>query len=661
MKFREDINGLRAIAVLGVMLFHFRIPGFGGGFAGVDIFFVISGFLMTQIIVGRLEAGRFSLAGFYFDRARRIVPALLVLIAVVLAAGFALLPPEEYRTLGKHAAAAALFVSDIVFYRELGYFDADAIQKWLLHTWSLAVEWQFYLLYPIVLLAAWKVGRRRAVQTTVVVLAAASLALCLWLSHRDASAAFYLLPPRSWEMLGGGLVALYPLPAALRRAGKALAITGLLGAVAALLTMREAGWPGWATLLPVVATMAVIAAGRIRLWPLGLAPVAALGTISYSVYLWHWPIVVALDLVERYESLGWRIAGLIAAVALGALSYWAIERTTRDLGRRSTLPASPFHPRWREHAVLLAATALVVAPAVAAWRLDGLPARVPPTVASYQAESQPDQTLPRNCFESGDVTAPCFLNGEAGQPIGAILIGDSHALAVAPVVAQALAGLHGGTLYFRAYPNCPTIVDAGYPDRTADRCLAFNRAHLPRLLSDEMKNVPVIIVDSVRGYMVRGDMAFDDGGKVTRYSPALFRKRFTDTVCGIAALHPTALMENYPDWDFNVPHRMARRLMLSRTPADISQTLPAHLARHADERALLADVARECHVVLLDPAPLLCRDGACPGTLGGRALYYDAYHLNDRGAAPLAPLFLGFLARTIGKPVATRGEAAAGP
>ena len=644
--FREDINGLRAIAVLGVMLFHFRVPGFRGGFAGVDIFFVISGFLMTQIIVGRLEAGRFGLAGFYLDRARRIVPALLALIAVVLAFGFALLPPDEYRTLGKHAAAAALFVSDIVFYREAGYFDAGSIQKWLLHSWSLAVEWQFYLLYPIVLVAAWTAGRRRAIAATAAILAVTSFALCVFLSRRDPSAAFYLLPPRGGEMLAGGLVALFPLGRLPPRAAHGVAIAGLAGVLLALLTVDEqAGWPGWATLLPVVATMAVLAANRTRLWPLGLAPVAGLGTISYSVYLWHWPVIVTLDLFERFEAPAWRAAGLAASIALGALSYRLIERPTRNLGRRAAVrTAARDTGSWRHHAALVVATLIVLAPAVAIWRRDGLPGRGPPAVARYDAESQPDQTLLRDCFDHGDVTAPCFLNGGAARPVGAILIGDSHALAVAPAVAEAMARLQRGAVYFRAYPGCPTIVDAGYPDRPSDKCLAFNRAHLPRLLSPAMAGLPVIVVNSVRGYMLLGNIGFDDGGRVTPYTPASYRRRFTDTVCHIAATHPVAVLDGYPDWDFDVPHRMARRLMRSGEAADIDQTLAAHRARHAEERAFLRHVARTCHITLLDPAPSLCRDGRCPGTEGRRALYYDAYHLNDRGAMKLTPLFERFLA-----------------
>ena len=153
MQFRADINGLRAIAVIAVVLYHFDIPGFGGGFAGVDIFFVISGYLMTRIIFSRVITGRFSILDFYLDRSRRIIPALAVMTAVLLLAGWFLLPPADYRMLGRHSVGALSFLSNILFYKEAGYFDEDSHSKWLLHTWSLSVEWQFYLLYPIIVLA----------------------------------------------------------------------------------------------------------------------------------------------------------------------------------------------------------------------------------------------------------------------------------------------------------------------------------------------------------------------------------------------------------------------------------------------------------------------------------------------------------------------------
>lgn len=211
VNFRKDINGLRAWAVVAVVLFHFGVPGFAGGFVGVDVFFVISGFLMTNILIKKLEnpQQKFSVWDFYLARAKRIAPALLVLCIALLALGWFLLPPQDYRSLGMHTLTSVLFASNIQYWREAGYFDAASHDKWLLHTWSLSVEWQFYLLLPLLLWGVWRwwPGRAHAVRCLLVVFLV-SLGLSVWLTAKKPEAAFFLLPTRAWEMLAGGLIAL---------------------------------------------------------------------------------------------------------------------------------------------------------------------------------------------------------------------------------------------------------------------------------------------------------------------------------------------------------------------------------------------------------------------------------------------------------------------
>lgn len=211
VNFRKDINGLRAWAVVAVVLFHFGVPGFAGGFVGVDIFFVISGFLMTNILIKKLEnpQQKFSVWDFYLARAERIAPALLVLCIALLALGWFLLPPQDYRSLGMHTLTSVLFASNIQYWREAGYFDAASHDKWLLHTWSLSVEWQFYLVLPLLLWGVWRLwpGRCNAAQVHILLLLA-SLALLVWLTSQKPEAAFFLLPTRAWEMLAGALAVL---------------------------------------------------------------------------------------------------------------------------------------------------------------------------------------------------------------------------------------------------------------------------------------------------------------------------------------------------------------------------------------------------------------------------------------------------------------------
>lgn len=207
LSFRNDINGLRAYAVIAVLLFHFQIPGLNAGFLGVDIFFVISGFLMTSIIVRGLEKGSFSIWKFYMARVRRIVPALMVLIATLLVLGWFFLPTPDYKALGSQSAYSSAFISNIYFWHSSGYFDAAAHEKWLLHTWTLGVEAQFYVLLPLFLIVLWKIKPQAKTLLWGLIFAfLASLALSVVVSTWKPTAAFYLLPTRGWEFIAGGLV-----------------------------------------------------------------------------------------------------------------------------------------------------------------------------------------------------------------------------------------------------------------------------------------------------------------------------------------------------------------------------------------------------------------------------------------------------------------------
>ena len=211
MRFRKDINGLRALAVVAVLLFHFDVPWMTGGFVGVDVFFVISGFLMTAIIFDGMRQGRFSLLNFYVARANRIIPALAVLCGSMLLFGWFYLTPLDFAKLGKHVASSMLFISNAVYWREAGYFDTASHGKWLLHTWSLSIEWQFYLLYPLVLVGLRRFFRLQTVRFLVLLGALLGFLFCVLTTFMDARASFFLLPSRAWELLLGGVAYLYPL------------------------------------------------------------------------------------------------------------------------------------------------------------------------------------------------------------------------------------------------------------------------------------------------------------------------------------------------------------------------------------------------------------------------------------------------------------------
>ncbi len=339
--FRADLQGLRGISVLLVLLFHLQVKGAAGGFIGVDVFFVISGYLMTQIILGRMEEGRFGYWRFMGARAARIWPALGAMLALLYLAGAWALPPFDLQNLADQSVRALLFVSNQYFLSGAGYITHAGDTLWLLHTWSLSVEWQFYLLYPLLLMgvvrAAGAMGWRPRV-AVIVALAAfalASLGCHLWLSARQPDAAFFLLPARAWELLAGGLAFLLPRPQALTARGRgAMSHLGLLLVLGAAmliagLRLRSVGIGAW-LLLPVLGTALILWAGHAGHRLLGMAPFQKLGAWSYAIYLWHWPLIIGLRMTELPldRPLLTAATTIMAAVLLGWGTHAIVERPT---------------------------------------------------------------------------------------------------------------------------------------------------------------------------------------------------------------------------------------------------------------------------------------------------------------------------------------------
>ena len=324
MQFRKDLNGLRAIAVIAVVLFHFNASWMPGGFAGVDVFFVISGFLMTGIIFRGLEQENFSILKFYVARANRIIPALALLCLVLLIFGWFYLTPLDYLALGKHVGSSLGFISNIVFWKESGYFDATSHEKWLLHTWSLSAEWQFYIIYPILLVILRRFMSLNAMKATVLLGTVIGFIFCVIVTYKRPDAAYYLLPTRAWEMMIGGVAYLYPLTLQDKRK-KLLEWVGVTLIISSyFLISKENPWPGYLAIFPVLGSFLIIQAQRNDSLITSNAIFQKLGAWSYSIYLWHWPVVVAIyyfSLNEIYIYLG-----IALSVLLGFLSNKHIEK-----------------------------------------------------------------------------------------------------------------------------------------------------------------------------------------------------------------------------------------------------------------------------------------------------------------------------------------------
>ena len=323
LKFRKDINGLRAIAIIAVVLSHFNASWVPGGFAGVDVFFVISGYLMTAIILKRVEVSNFNLLSFYIARANRIVPTLAVLCFAMVLFGWVYLTPPDYQKMGLHAASSVSFISNLVYWQEAGYFDEASHEKWLLHTWSLAVECQFYILYPLLLLLIRRFATYAQLKRWVLFSVIAGFFVCVITTSQAKDAAYFLLPTRVWEMLFGGVAYLYPLTLS-RKIKFAFEWFGIALIALTYFGISEAtAWPGMAALIPVSGTFLVIQAHRDSSFITGNFVFQKLGRWSYSIYLWHWPLVVATHYFLL--SKDWLPFTIALSIAMGYLSYRYIE------------------------------------------------------------------------------------------------------------------------------------------------------------------------------------------------------------------------------------------------------------------------------------------------------------------------------------------------
>lgn len=336
--YRPDIDGLRAIAILSVILFHAFPRIVGGGFVGVDVFFVISGYLISKIIFSNLADGSFSFLDFYYRRIKRIFPALLLVIVASLVAGWFFLVPNELKLLGKHAAAGSGFVQNFALWGEAGYFDSASEQKPLMHLWSLAVEEQFYVLYPLLMWCAWRF--RHKILLAISTLALLSFGVNVYLIRYDVSAAFFLPQARFWELMLGGLLAYAHVFRADWRARFAarlqsqqdaicggLAALGFVLVIASVLLFRKSmDFPGWLALLPTTGAFLIICAGP-QAWVnktiLSSRIMRFFGKISYPLYMWHWPVLSFL-LIIRTKSLP--PAGAIIVLALCVLLAWLTYR-----------------------------------------------------------------------------------------------------------------------------------------------------------------------------------------------------------------------------------------------------------------------------------------------------------------------------------------------
>ncbi|MGN6518311.1 MAG: acyltransferase family protein [Dokdonella sp.] len=614
--YRPDIDGLRAVAILAVLAFHAFPQWMRGGFTGVDVFFVISGFLISRIVFSGLVAGTFSFRHFYARRARRIFPSLAVILFAALGLGWLILRQLDYAQLGKHVAAGAGFVSNIALWVESGYFDGTADAKPLLHLWSLGIEEQFYIAFPLLVFVAWRV--RAARMPLLLIVAAASFAANLWLVPRDGPGAFYLPHARFWELAAGCLLAYAgfagsaagaPGPWNARWTRDAASIGGAIFVAAGLLLIdAKRPFPGWWAVLPVAGSTALIWAGPeaiVNRHVLACRPMVWIGLISFQLYLWHWPLLAFVHIARPEDSdAGLRALAIAVSFPLAWATHAWIDKPVRT-GSRSRIKVA-------------GACAVLAVAGLAGWsvyRHAGFPARTPDTLTALAAFKF-EYAVP---FREGE----CFLRPEqdfrqfracttavAGSP-PVVLWGDSHAGHLYPGLEAVARGRF--TLTQLTASGCPPILDVDSDQRPF--CRSINDAVFARIARER----PAEVV-------------------LSAYWPSYAWQRLPATIDRLlaAGVGRVLVVGPGPLWPSGLPG-----ILYARAKADVpAHRMPRRLptATAAQQKAFDQDFAKlvaRPGVAYVSMLSILCDGSGCLTRTRDDAssiMFYDIYHMTVEGS-----------------------------
>lgn len=654
---RPEIDGLRAIAVLAVVFYHFGVPGFGGGFVGVDIFFVISGFLIGGLLWREKQAtGRLALGAFFMRRIRRLAPAYFVMAAAVLAVGTAILLPGDFRETAKGVIAATVYLSNILFFRQSGYFDGVAEDKLMLHTWSLSVEEQFYLFLPLLfLLFGWS---KRGMIWALSACFAASLLSSIPMTFQAHTAAFYLFPFRAWELLAGvGLAIMLQEKPTYWRPAQGYSWAGLilvLGAV--VLTVPGPAFPGWQVLAPVAGTLLLIANGQHDNWVnrgLSMRVPVLIGLMSYSVYLWHWPVFAfSTYLRESYAGPAETALWIAISIVLGALSWRLIELPVR---RAQKLP------NWALLSGAVSASAVVLASSAMVFHTDGLPARFDTQTRLHMAAA--DDFL--QDFSRCDVQKSGRFSGLEVCQIGpqdrlpSLLIwGDSHLRAYFEGLDQAAHETDRAALViWRA--GCAPVFNLQKRENSStvaqDAACALANATLRAAMNTMPELRDVLLVGRWSYYATGHGSGTDAHNTITlsseTYGPmaqeVLLQRALSDTVQDISLQDRAVFVLRQPPEITNYKaSTVARALAHKHIAPKAARRMGQVTMINAKARAALGDAAIQASgAQLIDTWPSFCDPFLCDAVHEGVGQYFDNNHVTNAAARRIRALFYPVLAR----------------
>ena len=613
--YRPDIDGLRALAVLGVVAYHAAPTWVRGGYIGVDVFFVISGFLISGIILRERDAGEFSLLNFYARRVRRLFPALVVVLATTGLIGWYYLLPDEFVALGKHMLAGAGYAINFILRQESGYFDAAAEAKPLLHLWSLGVEEQFYIVWPLLLIF---IRDRRTLMLVVALVIAASFAGSLYSLSKNPPAAFYLPHYRMWQLGAGALLAAVALyqPSRLRvppQLANALSVSGfVLLVVAMLLLATRKDYPGFYGLIPVAGVMLLIAAGPLALvnrFLLANPAAVFVGLISYPLYLWHWPLLSFAHILG-IKSDPWVVPAILAAsTALATLTYYGVERPLRHLRMRA-LPVGLV--------TVTTAVGVIGATAYLAW----LPPRLNALAFQDLSSARSDWEFPQGLKRDRLITSMKLFRAGTG-PNSVLFLGDSNVEQYWPRVRQLRAlQLSDRPVVFATLGGCPPVLGM-HPDDRPD-CERF-MADIPRVANDPGITTVVISADWLVYFE---EPACKVAGVESMACNAGF-ERLEQLMRGFASSGKAVwLILGIPRGGTLGPESIIQRSLSGKI-----QLRPMYADRQSSWETIRIRLKRRAQAAgarIIDPFPYLCDQRRCHGrTAAGQMIYRDSDHLRS--------------------------------
>ncbi len=612
-KYRPEIDGLRTLAILPVLLFHAGVPGLSGGFVGVDVFFVISGFLITGIVAREVDEQRFSIIRFYERRIRRILPALTVVIAAVLVGSAWLYFPSDFKLVPRSVVATLLFGSNILFWSEASYFDVAAHSKPLLHTWSLAVEEQFYVFFPLLLVLLARAGPRWR-RITLVAIFVGSLLLSIKYSASKPDLAFYMLPTRVWELIAGALLAVEAIPPVTnRRAREALALGGLAAIVWAVCNYTETTvFPGVAALLPVLgaAILIHVAAGTLVGRLLSLRPVVFVGLISYSLYLWHWPVIVFTEYATDRRLVGLDTAAAIAvSFALATLSWRYVERPFRNTQR------VPQRQLFAYAGLAAASLGTVAALGIAA---QGWPQRFNADALRLEAASASVSPRREECHRQQfdpPGTVPCTFGAKVTPTV--MLWGDSHGVELSFALGE-IATQRRVAMVSETTSSCLPVLGLAL---LGPACQARNLASMSYL--DTHPEIRTVLMIGFWANPANGLRP----GLPEALSSTIKRLR--------AGGRKVVLVGAIPMQPWPVPRHLAhlaQRGMLDQNDGSSVADLGA-ATRYLNPTFTTLGAEG---VTIVQPGDSLCPTGRCDVSRNGQTLYFDRHHLSIAGARIVA-------------------------